>query len=169
MAKIRLQGNRVVDVSAFEGNRIHDEWMAKKPFISLGTETVRYSAIQSVERVPLSDTEDTKRTYAVDQAVFRTISPEEKARKASWGHFSLFYWGVFNQHPDPLLLPQVQDVAIGFYRENPDRTCPTPQLWADMLGVEPHAKLNKVAYRLLRKVEEAQQDEIRALGLNVEI
>ena len=169
MAKIRLQGGRSIDVPHAEAVRRQDEWLNKRPFIAVASETLLGASIVSVGLDGVSDGSSSRKTYWDAKRALLSLTPAERAERSAWGHFTMFYWGVFGKNPDAEWRAHVVAKAVEFYTQNPQRTMPTPKCWQELLGLHGSEPMNKSAFNILSRVEQSQAEDMRELCAEVKV
>lgn len=81
---------------------------------------------------------------------FLKLTPKEKAKEYSWGHFKFFYNGIYKKDPDEMMKTQVQEWAEEFYQNNPLIDRVIMELWYKRLNLPEKAPMTSIHHRYLR-------------------
>lgn len=102
--------------------------------------------------------------YYKERDQLLVMSPHERANNSAWGHFSLFFYGIFDRKPKEELKQRVIDWAMKFYQKNPDWTKPSMKLWQDRLieigQIKKDYKMDGKVLNLLELVENRERRDI---------
>lgn len=98
-----------------------------------------------------------------DRKSFLRLSPQDKAKNNSWGHFALFVWAVkkiklpakhmIQEQAHKEMSEKVEAWATKFYEHNEFWYNPSMLLWFDMLKIPKDMAIDKNAFRLLEMLE----------------
>lgn len=166
MAKIILRRGEPIETTNEEANRVISAKNSPdfKGMIHVGNRAFTKTEIIEVrfdsEEPEYQQWRERNLEYYVKRNELLALSPEERAKVSSWGHFSLFFWGLKNRTPKVETRPKVEHAAAEFYAENPNWSRPSVKVWEKMLGLNPGYKLQEGVLRILECVEGQELSEV---------
>lgn len=167
MANLLLKGlQEWIDITNSEAERLNqilaDNSIPKDQVINLKNVTFRKAEIKLVKNdiQQNNDYDNLSLNYHNEQFALMKLEPNEKALRC-WGHFILFYFGVFNKDPDVNFKELLFEKAISFFEENKDRTIPDMKVYIDFLELSNDFRMEGNILRILERVESNQLRLIR--------
>lgn len=160
MPKIRLRGQKESkDITTEEAERVAEVWNGS--YSPQTTITLKNLIFLKKDIVFLDITEEKEfrqedknfKDFLERKNAFAKLTSRQKAEKNSWGHFTLFYWGVNRIKPPEEMKEQVQDMATDFYEQNPSWITPSVKLWVKLLNLPKSYKSDTSAARILENSE----------------
>ena len=139
-------------------------------FVSCGPWSGKVSEIAGLtirEESTLGPTAWDKHAREWDEKVKHLLSlgPRARAEESGWGHFQLWYWGMFGGSKPLPSKAEVVESATLYYAEHPMRTVPSVEHWLREFGPVggSHKNLTPLAAHVLAAVE-LEQDALERSG-----
>lgn len=168
MAKLKISGfNELLSISQEKAQEIRRMWLdpeiAKDHRFSVGNFAIIKGDIRAIllenETSSENPVEAQNQKYYAERDKLVALSPEERAKKNSWGHFKLFYWGLFGKVPDEDMRERVSRVAAKFFKENPHRVVPDYELYFEEFNFQRDQAVNAIVKRILENTERRDRED----------
>lgn len=163
MPKIKIRGyQELIEVSQEIAQKAKkfklDSFVENNESLDLGTVIVEKKDIVSVfldpqPQISNGDFYETLKKYYQKRDELIRLTPLQRAQKSAWGHFLLFYYGIYQTKPPEDMKLKVVEKAVEFYSQNQFRATPSLRCWFELLNLSEDTKTGEITKRILEKVE----------------
>ena len=171
MAKIKLKTySDLVDISNQEAQEINKIWKdndyERDYKLQIGDISIEKQDIKFIlfDKESQQDNSHNDKIYEYykKRNHLLSLTPRERAKEVAWGHFKLFYYGIYDKKSDESLKEKVILTAQKYFEENPKWSKPSFLIYFSLLGLSKNISMNGGVLRIIEKIEAREVEDIKS-------